>query len=481
VADVTAAAARPATNLKGRIDDGVWLHLLPDPSRTLLRGRVPTALVAHLRRRGSVDRAPRTGSAYDLVVLDRRRSRRVGSDPELLEDVLASLRPGGSLLLLAADADPPEHLPATLLHLREGRIVHGSFPADLRERRHPRRAALLVGPVGGPRADPFPSHLVSGAASARHRRMEIRDEGRYRTKKVVFVVTGDSPGVLIKAVRDPRDNHRLENEARTLARVRPAVPWSTAIPRPLFQGVRHGRAFLGMELLDGTPFEDVLARQGIELAARATDRAVELGTATAHRTDPDALRQRLDELHSRFVHGFGPDEATRTALERQVAVLREMAAEIPSVVQHGDLGAWNLLVAPDGSVQVFDWEAGDLHGPPLWDLFYLVRSIASRSSTARGRHRRERAFAEHLLASTPLARLQAGAVERACQQTHIPAEAVLPLLVTCWMHRSVKQATRLPRHRVRRATAARVLRLVLAADDAPGLELLAARRDPCAS
>jgi hypothetical protein len=470
-----------ATNLKGRIDDGVWLHLLPDPARMLLLGRIPGELAGQLGRRGTIDRTQRSDAAYDLVVLDRARSRRVGTDPQLRDEVLTRLRPGGWLLLVAADASPPAGVPVTLLLLREGRIVHGSFPPKGDGRRPRRSAALLVGPVGGPRSDPVPAHIVPAAWTGPDRRIEIRDPGRYRTKKVLFVLTGDGPGVLVKAVRDPRDNHRLENEARTLERVRAAVSWPADLPRPLFLGYRHDRAFLGMELLEGTPFEEHLARGRRDVVERATSRAVDLGTATAHRSDPAVVRGRLDELHERFVRTFRPEVAHAVSLSRHVDALKELAPDVPSVVHHGDLGAWNLLVTSVGSVQLLDWEAGDLHGPPLWDLFYLVRSIASRSSPRARRHRVERSYAVQLLADTPLARLQARSVERACEQAHIPVAAAVPLLATCWMHRAVKQASRLPVSRVHRATAARVLRLILAADDAPGLRLLATRRDPCAS
>lgn len=476
VADRTAATA---TNLKGRVDDGVWLHLLPDPARTLLLGRIPRQLADQLLLRGSLDRTARGGTAYDLVVLDPRRSRRIGSDAALRDEVLSRVRAGGWLLLLAPEAEPPSELPVTLLRLREGRIVHAAFPPPTGPA--PRAAALLVGPVAGGRPDPVPAHLGAGTRTSGDRRMEIRDGGRYRTKKVVFLLPDHGPGILVKAVRDPRDNDRLANAARTLEQVRDAVPWPEAVPRPLFLGQRHGRAYLVMELLEGTPFEEVLARDPERAAERAIARVVELGTATAHRTDPAVLRDRLGDLHDRFVRTFRPVPAEAVALARHVDALQELAPGIPSVVHHGDLGAWNLLVGPDGSVQLLDWEAGDLHGPPLWDLFYLVRSIASRSTTATARRRRERAYADLILADTPLARSQAGAVRQACAETDVPVEAVVPLLATCWMHRAVKQSSRLPVHRVHRSTAYRVLRLVLTADDAPGLGLLAARRDPCAS
>ena len=94
---------------------------------------------------------------------------------------------------------------------------------------------------------------------------------------------------------------------------------------------------------------------------------------------------------------------------------------IPSVLVHGDLGTWNLL-AHHGEVRVLDWES-------------------------------------------------AGWVRAYSEAVGLDLDLVAPLFHTCWMHRAVKESTRLPPGAVGQHGP---LRMQLAeAHEAPGIPALA--------
>lgn len=70
--------------------------------------------------------------------------------------------------------------------------------------------------------------------------------------------------------------------------------------------------------------------------------------------DGEAYQERLQRLCTQFVN-------TQTAL----------------VATHNDLTLWNILIDPQGSMSVIDWEEGKQHGFPLVDFFYAVTDAAA--------------------------------------------------------------------------------------------------------
>jgi hypothetical protein len=143
-----------------------------------------------------------------------------------------------------------------------------------------------------------------------------------------------------------------------------------------------------------------------------------------------------------------------------VATLAE-APLVPLVLEHGDLGVWNVLVAADQRPIVLDWEAGVERGMPLWDLLYLLRSYAA--SSARGGPARAAAVVDLLDGRPPFGEMFRTAVSGWVAAVRLDPELVHPLLLTCWAHRALKEASRreegpyrrLVRHCVSRSDALR--------------------------
>ena len=182
----------------------------------------------------------------------------------------------------------------------------------------------------------------------------------------------------------------------------------------------------------------------------------------------------LDPLYvaneGRFVAFVAPGDAAR-ALEKAVQVLAGTGT-LPVVVQHGDPGTWNAVVDEDGRAGFLDWEAAETAGVPLWDVVYMLRS-AVLALDRPVRRSRIQALRRHLVSGSDRTPLVARLVRRAADRCSVPREAIEPLVLTCWMHRAVKEATRLPAGEAHRSQYYSLLRASLSGRNEPGFRMIA--------
>ena len=315
----------------------------------------------------------------------------------------------------------------------------------------PRRRGVVAG-GHGPHAGP-PTYISEVAREAGVElagyRWSLWARGDYPSQKAVAFLFG--PGAtaadaVVKITKDARFNARLDNEHAMLVRVEACGGAAAArAPRPLFHGHRGGLAVVGQSSVGGVPFlQASLLTAACPVAADAAGAITALGVATAEPAPTSALADPLDQLLERFGRLFGPPAAAWNFLSRQVEEIRAHD-HFPAVLHHGDLGTWNMQVDDEGRVHLLDWEAAEQPGPPLWDLAYFLRSFAVQVSRRRlGVGQRLRALSRHLLEVSPLTSVGSGWVRNYREQIGLDPELVAPLFHTCWMHRAVKEATRLP-------------------------------------
>jgi hypothetical protein len=83
-----------------------------------------------------------------------------------------------------------------------------------------------------------------------------------------------------------------------------------------------------------------------------------------------------------------------------------------------------------------------------------------------------RSFEEQLLGDSELGRLLAQKTSRYCAETGLATELVEPLFYLCWVHRALREATRLHPHHLDRGRYVNLLRVSIERRESPGLRRL---------
>jgi hypothetical protein len=349
-----------------------------------------------------------------------------------------------------------------------------------------RRTSMITGRSDSGLSEQLPEYLrtIAGAAGVNvdNYRWGLVARGRYSSRKVLFFLfapSSETPTYIIKMTRDVALNARLENEARALRRLyEKGLGDSEHLPQVVFSGHHNDLAIVGETIVAGAPFRNRIdGSASCRYLRDALDWLVELGARTADPTaaTPAQVATGLETLFDRFVDIYRLEPAERDFLADQIAIVARNRTAIPLVFQHGDPGTWNLLATPEGRAAFLDWEAFEEQGMPLWDLFYFMRSYGVWSARKAGGDSLK-AFSQQLLADTALGKLLVEVTERYCARSGLSPELVEPLFHTCWMHRALKEATRLPTERLEHGHYVSLLRLCIEQRNAPTLRRLFAMR-----
>jgi phosphotransferase family enzyme len=115
------------------------------------------------------------------------------------------------------------------------------------------------------------------------------------------------------------------------------------------------------------------------------------------------------------------------------AELADGVASIPAVLQHNDVGSWNVIVKGD-EFTIVDWEDAVDHGLPLWDLLYFLADAIAHLDGARARDARPGHFERLFLGELPSSALLFRWTRRMVDALGLPAESVGRLATLCWLH-----------------------------------------------
>jgi hypothetical protein len=163
----------------------------------------------------------------------------------------------------------------------------------------------------------------------------------------------------------------------------------------------------------------------------------------------DAVAAWLVRVAVETEGGAGSAAAEAERLRREVvprweivadeAVLREIAL-LPGVLQHNDLGAWNVVVDRGGDFTAVDWESASACGLPLWDLWYFLADALVQLDgypddqvSAFGRLFRGEARSSQVLFRW---------TRTAVGTLGIPNHVVGCLATLCWLHHGLSGPTR---------------------------------------
>ena len=138
------------------------------------------------------------------------------------------------------------------------------------------------------------------------------------------------------------------------------------------------------------------------------------------------LERPLSDLAGSLRLPGGEVDLVKRTLEL-VEPLRE--AEIPAVVEHGDLSHPNLIWTAENHVGVVDWELAEEHGLPLHDLAYFLTYATFALRRATDTTAQVGAFHDAFFAGGGWARAR---VEAYARDLALDRELLTPLFVSCW-------------------------------------------------
>jgi aminoglycoside phosphotransferase (APT) family kinase protein len=341
---------------------------------------------------------------------------------------------------------------------------------------------------GGERDTGPPAWLraLAGRPDLARFRWGLVAKGDYSSRKILlflFEPTGggagtgtDEPALVVKLTRSPEFNARLENEAQALEHLRARGPLvADAVPAVAFHGRHAELAAVSETAVRGEPFaKHTSGRADCPHTRAAIEWLTVLAEATAlpRAASGRQVAETLTELLQRFCRLYRTKNGEREFLAGQIERVANASRPFPLVFQHGDPGTWNLLVSPGEGVRFLDWEAAEPNGMPLWDLFYLVRSFAIACARERGTRESLAAFDATLASGGPLSELLRSATSAYCDRIGLDPALVEPLFHTCWMHRALKEATRLTGARVEKGTYVSLLRFGIENRERPALRRL---------
>jgi hypothetical protein len=246
---------------------------------------------------------------------------------------------------------------------------------------------------------------------------------------VVFPRGAPTPSWVVKFARVPNYASPFDSEAHGLRLVQDAPNGVSAhAPRPIGRVEVAGlhasveTAALGRKM-DAFLASRTSRSSKLRLIERIAEWSMKMGTDT--RAAPVQADAELSRLADEVVPPW-QDRGVPTDVMEQVG-------DVPAVLQHNDLGCWN-IVTDGNSFTVVDWESAKQHGLPLWDLWYFLVDALADLDGALSRPDRERHFVRLFRGELATSAVLFAWTKRSVEALSVPAQAVGPLATLCWLH-----------------------------------------------
>lgn len=241
------------------------------------------------------------------------------------------------------------------------------------------------------RSSPVPPVLLTGG-----------EEAWSRITVLAFGDGASAPRVAVKIARRAEDDEATRHEHTVLVAVRERVDADlrASVPEPLALTAVGRRTAIVQEMASGTSALARLRRWPHRPGRAARDLALTAAWLAAlhnqtmrSREVPGSSgwRAHVEVPFERFLACFEPRSKVVRLIERTGEHAASIGASLPIVLEHGDLGPWNVLV--DGNqIRVIDWEVAR-DGPAMTDLVYAAlhwrfAALGAASEAERRRHLR---------------------------------------------------------------------------------------------
>ncbi len=273
---------------------------------------------------------------------------------------------------------------------------------------------------------------------------------------------GETPRVVVKVHRLADATRTLEAEAACLGLLADRTPDGTAgVPRLIAHEPIGGHAAIVETALAGRPLDPTEVRRSRDRALRDVGAWVR----SLHRPEPpasddDRWARLLAPSVAALERALADDPADLAAVGRTRDALAPLAsAELPLVIEHGDLSHPNLLrletpgptgrggrsagANATGSIGAIDWELGEPAGYPLTDFLFFLGYVAVATG-GKGRATTPDEHAQRIAASffgdDPWA---TAAAEAYAAAAGVDGALIRPLLVATWVRALARLTGRL--------------------------------------
>jgi hypothetical protein len=253
-----------------------------------------------------------------------------------------------------------------------------------------------------------------------------------RAAFLLFPEATSRPRWVVKFVRVPGYSDPIDRDEQALAAVAAAGGAAAA----------HAPRFLCRLEVDGLAASIETAAPGRRLSAVLSSR----GSRTGKTALVDGVAEWIIRVGVETRHGSAAPELDR--LRAEVLGSWPVApdellgglAGLPAVLQHNDLGPWNIISNGRSDFTAVDWESANPAGLPLWDLWYFLADALRLldGEDAAGGAAFARLFRGEAAASSDLFRWTREAVDA----LGIPAEGVGKLATLCWLHHGLSVEAR---------------------------------------
>ena len=156
---------------------------------------------------------------------------------------------------------------------------------------------------------------------------------------------------------------------------------------------------------------------------------VEMGRTTS--AEPDTLAEERRRLENELLAEWDADPA----------IVRDLPG-VAAVLQHNDLGSWNIVWDDPGRFTAVDWESARPCGLPLWDLLYFLVDVLPQLDGARSFEERANGAVRLLRGDSPSSGTLFSWIRRAVKQASVPPESVGSIATLCWLHHGLSHRTR---------------------------------------
>jgi hypothetical protein len=286
---------------------------------------------------------------------------------------------------------------------------------------------------------PFPLRAVPETARGAEWCLVLgQGDALQRAVFLVFDGEGAAPTLAVKVARvaGPVGADAMVRDRRALELVHEAAPLAASrVPRLLGTAEAAGHAVSVETAAVGRPLNHLLV-EGTAPAGRL--RVVEsiaewvLSLAEETRTD-GAIEGELVRIGREVIPRWHDVGASERLLEGLDAV--------PAVLQHNDLGSWNIL-ATEHEFVVADWESAAPAGLPLWDLLYFLADALVLLDGARPVGHRVDATLALFRGDHPESPRLFRWVHEGAERSAVPLALVGSVVTLAWLHHALSHHDR---------------------------------------